>query len=383
MAEVNIDKKNETVMKLLHYFITVEGYNPIVLHGAENEIWLENLDNQYKVVRIASNYIHNNEQYEFDLFRTKQILKLIRRKTLSFKMQALSIFVNLGDNVDMESTNNIDCVFINDEKDINKYDFLIEKFPMITSKLKYDEEGVNLFVKITREINSKNESDAKKTNDVFAPKKPYLTYTLIFINILVYLLMTFLGRGSTDIPTLLYFGALYSPLVRAGEYYRLITNAFLHIGLIHLFFNNYVLYIVGSQIESFYGRFKFIIIYLVSALFGSLMSMIFTEAVSAGASGAIFGLLGSLLYFGYHYRVYLGNAMRSQIVPLIIFNLLLGFVLPGIDNAAHIGGLIGGVLASAAVGVKYKGSSFEKINGAVMSIIALIFLVYMAFIYAV
>ncbi|MDD4644250.1 MAG: hypothetical protein PHW90_04415, partial [Bacilli bacterium] len=106
MAEVNIDKKNETVMKLLHYFITVEGYNPIVLHGAENEIWLENLDNQYKVVRIASNYIHNNEQYEFDLFRTKQILKLIRRKTLSFKMQALSIFVNLGDNVDMESTNN-------------------------------------------------------------------------------------------------------------------------------------------------------------------------------------------------------------------------------------------------------------------------------------
>ena len=72
------------------------------------------------------------------------------------------------------------------------------------------------------------------------------------------------------------------------------------------------------------------------------MSMLFTDAISAGASGAIFGLLGALLYFGYHYRIYLGNVMRSQIIPLIIFNLMLGFILVGIDNAAHIGGLMGG-----------------------------------------
>jgi rhomboid protease GluP len=383
MSEVIFDKRNETVMKLLHYFITVEGYNPIVLHGAENEIWLENLDNEYKVVRIVSNYIHNNEQFEFDLFRTKQILKLIRKKTLSFKMPALSIFVNLGDNVELESVNDIDCVSITDEKDISKYDFLIEKFPHIISKLKHDEEGANLFVKITKEINGKNEKDAKKTNDVFTPKKPYLTYTLIFINILMFLLMTFIGRGSADIPTLLYFGALYSPLVRLGEYYRLITCSFLHIGLIHLVFNNYVLYIVGSQIENFYGRFKFLIIYFVSALFGSLMSMLFTDAVSAGASGAIFGLLGSLLYFGYHYRIYLGNAMINQIIPLILFNLLLGFVITGIDNAAHIGGLIGGILSSMVVGVKYKGTRFERINGAIIGIIMLVFLIYMVFVYSI
>ena len=91
---VTLNKNDEIVMKLLHYFITIEGYNPVVLHGAKDEIWLENSDAEYKIVRIVSNYIHNDEQLNFDIFRTKQILKRIKRKMFSFKMDALSIFVN-------------------------------------------------------------------------------------------------------------------------------------------------------------------------------------------------------------------------------------------------------------------------------------------------
>ena len=107
------------------------------------------------------------------------------------------------------------------------------------------------------------------------------------------------------------------------------------------------------------------------------MSIVFSGNVSAGASGAIFGLLGSLLYFGYNYRVYLGSVLKSQIIPLIILNLGLGFFIGGIDNAAHIGGLIGGALATIAVGLKHKTSTFERINGVIILLIYIVFLGYM------
>ena len=86
METTVIEKNDELVMKLLHYFITEKSYNPIVLHGAKNEIWLENLDEDYKIVRIVTNYIHNDDQFEFDIFRTKQIVKRIKKKTFSLKL---------------------------------------------------------------------------------------------------------------------------------------------------------------------------------------------------------------------------------------------------------------------------------------------------------
>ena len=101
--------------------------------------------------------------------------------------------------------------------------------------------------------------------------------------------------------------------------------------------------------------------------------------VSVGASGAIFGLLGALLYFGYHYRVYLSGVIKSQIIPLIILNLIIGFIGTSINNLAHIGGLIGGVLVSMAVGVKYKSAKSDIINGIIMTLIFTGFLIYMIF----
>ena len=85
----------------------------------------------------------------------------------------------------------------------------------------------------------------------------------------------------------------------------------------------YSLYILGPQLESFFGKTKFIIIYIVSGVIGNLLSLSLLQdnIVSIGASGAIFGLLGGMLYFGYHYRIYLGSVLKSQIIPLIVFNL--------------------------------------------------------------
>lgn len=375
-----ITKSDEIVMKLLHYFITEKGYNPIVLHGAKDEIWLENLNSDYKIVRIVSNYIHNNEQFDFDLFKTKKIVKKIQKTTFSLNMNALSIFINLGENVNIKETyRNIDIVNLKEFDDIKQYKTVMEVFPDIIKKSKIKEKGMELFFKLTSEINKKNEQEGIKAEEIFKPKKPIITVSLIIINVIVFILMYIFGKGSQDAFTLIKFGAFQKDLILGGEYYRLITSAFLHIGIFHLLFNCYALYIIGRQLESFLGKIKFLIIYLVSALCGSLMSMIFPISISAGASGAIFGLLGSLLYFGYNYRVYLGTVLKSQIIPLILINLIFGFMVSGINNAAHIGGLIGGILITMSLGIKYKSKKSEQINGIVLLSLFLGFLIYMGF----
>ena len=375
---IEMNEKNTLAMKLLHYFITEKGYTPIILQGAEDEIWLENLDEDYKIVRIVIRYIHNDEQYKFDVFKTNRILKKIRKKTLSFKLNTLSIFLDLGGSVNLDEfkSDNITAVEVHEENEVKKNKLLKSIFPDLSKKLKFSEDGVALFVKVTNDINTHNKKDQEKVADVFSPKKPVVTYALILINVFMFLFP--LINGTTEEFYNLF--ASYGPFVKMGDYYRLISAAFMHANIAHLIFNMYALWIIGMQLESFIGKWRYLVVYLFSAISGSLLSVIVTpNAVSVGASGAIFGLLGALLYFGYHYRVYLGTVIKSQIIPLIVINLLLGFMVPGIDNAAHIGGLIGGALIMIGVGVKYKSSNFERINGLIVSAIYIGFLIYMAF----
>lgn len=222
--------------------------------------------------------------------------------------------------------------------------------------------------------------DNKKAEEVFNKKFPIVTYVIIAINLLLFVLMYMFGNGSEDSETLINFGALTTyHLEYLNEYYRLITSGFIHIGILHLAFNNYALYIIGAQLEGFFGKTKYIIIYLFSILIGNLLSILFIDGISAGASGGIFGLLGAMVYFGYHYRVYFGTVIKSQILPLIVINLLIGFSMSGINNFAHIGGLIGGVLMAMTVGVKYKSGKSEMLNGAVLTTIFTLFLIYLGF----
>lgn len=379
MNEIMLNKSDEIVMRLLHYFITEEGYSPVILHGAQNEIWLENLESDCRIIRIVTNYIHNDEQLTFDLFKTRQIMRKIKYKTFSLKMNALSIFVNLGENVhwkDFDNSNSkVLLANIKTMEDLENCKAIKERFPSILKDTDFKEKGLELFVKITEDLNKKNQEDAAKMDDVFRMKKPIITYLLIVINFIVFIFE--LCYGVNYIAT---YGANIADYIKEGEIYRLITSAFIHAGILHLLCNMYCLYIIGPQLESFFGKIKFLLIYLFSAITGNLMSMLFTNGASVGASGAIFGLFGAMLYFGYHYRVYLGNVMKSQLIPLILLNLLFGFMVSGVDNAAHIGGLIGGTLMTIALGVKYRSTVFEKVNGWIIVSIYMIFMCYMAFI---
>lgn len=384
-VNIVLNKTDEIVMRLLHYFIIEQNYNPVVLHGAKDEIWLEKSDGDYKIIRIVSNYIHNNEQLNFDLYRTKQIIKKIRKKMFLFKVPTLSIFVNLGDSVDFENNNYefIDLVNLKKFEDIESYKCIINTFPNILEVEEDSSEGIDLFIKLTNEINKKNKEENDKAAEIFSKKRPIITYILLVINIFIFIL-TAINSGNffeVNTDTLYRFGGLVSVEYLSGnlDLIRIITSGFLHAGILHLLFNMYALYVIGPQLESFFGKVKYIVIYLGSILFGNLLSLLFLNGnyISCGASGAIFGLLGALVYFGYHYRVYLSDVIRSQIIPLILLNLVLGLFLSGVNVVAHIGGLIGGVLVSKTVGVKYKSSNADRVNGIVMCVIFISFLIYM------
>ena len=369
MQDIIINDKDLFVMNLVHYFITEKNYNPIIIHGVNDEIWLENLNNDYKVIRIISKHIHNNEQLSFDKFRLNKIIKKLKVKTLSLKMDVLNIYTDLGDTVNLEGKD----FFIPTENDI-KNNTLIEIFPDIIEKTKHTEDGLSLFLKITDDINNTTSRKNKIADKIFSKKYPLITYILIGINILVFIYSLF---SNYD---LLYRYGMYNPFVKEGEFYRLFTCIFLHIDVFHLLCNMYALYVLGPQLESFFGKWKYLFIYLISGLCGSLLSFTFNiDIISVGASGAIFGLLGAMLYFGYYYRTYLGNVVRSQIIPIIILNLGLGFMLNNVDNFGHIGGLIGGVLTSMIVGVPDKENKLDRVNGIIILIIYTIFLLYLTF----
>lgn len=373
--------KDMIVMKLLHYFITEKGYNPIILRGVENEIWLENMDGPYRIVRIMTGYIHNNTQYETDIFKTKRILHQIKLKTLSFKIKTLSIFTDLSEYVELKKEDNIDCVIVKEETDIIDSKAIKDAFSDIDKKIAKEEPDIELFSKITSDLNNANKKRAKEAEALFKSNKPIITYILIGMNLLVFLLMYIFGAGSENIGTLLKFGALSKPhIIINNEYYRIFTSAFLHIGFLHLLFNMYALNAIGTQVENYFGKKKYLIIYFVSILISSLLSLVITPIgiISAGASGAIFGLFGALLYFGYNYRAYFGNVILRQLLPIIIINLLIGFMSQGINNAAHIGGLVGGFLVSYATGLKTKSSKSERTSGTIALIILIVTLIYFA-----
>ena len=367
MSTLLVDKKEDIVMRLVHYFITNQNYTPIVVNGVKNEVWLENLNGPYRIVRISSNYIHNDEQFNFDISKTKSIMHQIKRKTLSFKMNTLNIFLDVNDRVKMEDTKDIASISLNNVNDIKKNNIIIDAFPDIKNNLLDNTKGIDLIINVTNDINEKTAKENKSYDNVFKPKKIIVTNILIVINVLVFILTTFK-------PELIYMFANNLGLVKMGQFYRIITSAFIHANIFHLLCNMYTLFIIGSQVEQFLGKKKFIFIYFASAIMGSLLSLTFSSGFSVGASGAIFGLMGSLVYFGYHYRLYLSSIIKNQIIPLIVLNLFLGFMISGIDNFAHIGGLIGGYLSTMAVGASDKATRQERINGFIVLTLLSIFL---------
>ena len=371
---IKINKKDDIILKILHYFITEEDYKPVIINGLDNEIWLENMENDLKLIRINTNYIHNEEQFKSDIFKVKTIMKSIKRNTLSFKMTTLNLLLDTGENVSISDNKNIETIKIDGLDDFKKNKFVKEFFPKVKDTNFSNKVDPIEFFKLTEDMNQNTMKKEKKLEKIFSPKKPVVTYILIVLNLMVFLYGVL--HGNDELINM--FGNNYE-LVQNGEFYRLLTCMFVHADIMHILFNMIALYSIGPVVERYYGKSKFLLIYLVSGLLGSIFSGVFmtADSISIGASGAIFGLLGSICYFTYYYRATLQGILRGSIMPVIIINLVIGFISSSIDLSAHIGGLIGGILISMAIGIGDKHRKSDQINGLVVLILMAAFLIYM------
>ena len=181
------------------------------------------------------------------------------------------------------------------------------------------------------------------------------TYSVIVITLVVFL-GQFLSVEYFQFDWLLELGAKSRPEILAGEVWRFVTPMFLHVTIPHVFINMYSLYAIGPAVERFFGTARFVAVYILCGIAGVVLSLAFSTYPSAGASGAIFGLLGSLGAFLYLHRDLFGRFGRlqlRQIVLVALMNLGLG-LMPGIDNWGHLGGLLAGTAIALSLGPRYE-----------------------------
>lgn len=215
---------------------------------------------------------------------------------------------------------------------------------------------------------------------------PVVTRILIGINVAVFLAMALTTKQfmNFDTVTALRWGADFAPATASGEWWRMLTSMFLHGGIIHLAVNMWALRNLGYTAELFYGRRNFLVIYLLSGFAGSSATLIWRpEAVSVGASGAIFGVAGALAAMVYFKKLPVDRAVLKRdigsIGAVIFYNLILGAAVPIINNAAHVGGLLGGVILGYALPATIFRAEREKSNTpgymAIATVLALILVI--------
>lgn len=180
-------------------------------------------------------------------------------------------------------------------------------------------------------------------------KTAYINGILIAVNVAYFLYLEIAG-SSNDLNFMVQKGAMFEPLIlEGGQYYRLFTSMFMHFGIDHILNNMLVLFVIGDNLERALGHIKYLIFYLVCGVGANIISLAvniqsFQYVVSAGASGAIFGVIGGLLYAVVRNKGQLEDLSTRQLVLVILFSLYHGFTSAGVDNAAHIGGLLIGIV---------------------------------------
>ena len=205
------------------------------------------------------------------------------------------------------------------------------------------------------------------------------TYLFLAIQAALFVVMTLAG-GSTNGQVLVNFGAKFNPyIIHQHEYYRFLTPIFLHIGLEHILFNSVFLYMIGRQMEYEIGHLEDSLrVYLLSGIMGNLASFAFSSSISAGASTALFGLMGAVVYLSRkHGYIRSFRQMGVQYAGLLIINIILGFINSAVDNYGHLGGLVGGYLVMTAI--SFRGDRLTKPASRIAGIVAYIVVAFLLF----
>jgi rhomboid protease GluP len=359
--------------KVAEYLIDQQGYRILQLSRNQEELWLEKTENkQVQVVRLLHYNIDWSNWLQRDIEMTAENGANIRKQLAKKELKLFNLYFTAYAPVDDYEFRLAKPYFSSDGKAaVTSLLFDREKGPdglrsleeLFNAQINLEFANDITFQEIEelkKKTLSKAEDRARAEQALFNYGEPFFTYLFIAAQVIVFLIMEALG-GSTDTENLIKFGAKFNPLILEGEWWRFFTPIFIHIGLLHLLMNTMALFYLGTLVERVYGNLRFLVIYILAGFGGVLASFLFSPNLSAGASGAIFGCFGALLYFGLINPRLFWRTLGLNILIVLGINLAFGFTVPGIDNAGHLGGLAGGFAAAGILHLPKKKRPFMQL----------------------
>ncbi|QQZ10860.1 rhomboid family intramembrane serine protease [Heyndrickxia vini] len=376
--------------KLAQILITDKGYSLMHISEDHNELWLEDTANKHaQVIRLLRNDLDWGKKLQRDVHHTAVQAENIRKHLMKRQLNVLNIYVSMHLPVDEFESYIQRPIQVNkktllhsaiiDQENVNTGITYLEKLLndeiIIHLNDEYEDQDV---AELKSAVITNVVSKTKQEQQFFDNGKPFFTYVFLAIQIAMFILLEMTG-GSNNQENLIRYGAKFNPLILEGEWWRFITPIFLHIGFLHILMNSLALFYLGPTVEKIFGRIRFVWIYLFSGFAGVLASFLFSSHLSAGASGAIFGCFGALLYIGAANPKLFFRTMGMNVIIVIIINLVFGFSVSGIDNYGHLGGLVGGFLAAAVVHFPKQHRWFTQIGAFLLTAIVTGSLLFMGF----
>ncbi|WP_183040885.1 rhomboid family intramembrane serine protease [Salipaludibacillus neizhouensis] len=378
----------------IHHLVNREGMRVVYISNNNEEVWLEDdRKKPYQIIKLTQRDFDWSNHLRRSIARTFEYSKEISKKLNLRQANVVNVILSIHTPVDdYESIvqkalpltaggkNQFRTILIPIKELQDKMfplatEWDLSEMPRYINLDYIDEDRQDeLLVSLKQSVKQSLKKREEKERNLFLHGKPLFTFLLLGIILAIFAFVEMRG-STTSTVTLIEFGAKFDPLILEGEWWRLFNAMFLHIGFLHLFMNSLALFYLGGAVERIFGTGRFVIIYFIAGFIGSASSFMFNDNVSAGASGAIFGCFGALLYFGVNHKRLFFRTMGMNVIVILIINLGFGFLVPMVDNGAHIGGLIGGFLASAIVGLpKHKKNIFQAISLVVTIITATILL---------
>lgn len=378
--------------QLAYKLVAEDNYDVLHFNVKANEIWLEKQTRKVsKVIRLVQRGFNWKNHLKADIASVFQRVRAMNKYFVGKDIEIMNVYVTDDEPVDSWETLK-KTLLMKEKKPVKMNVFYITKDNLLT------EEGrllhqIDVSNNVTKSLPSPLQGGAiqhykqelaqrlrdknARLQQVFNFGKPRLIWVLIVINVIMFIMLE-LNGGSTNIETLITNGAKYNPAIVDGEWWRIVSSMFLHIGALHLLMNMIAVYYLGTAVEKIYGSIRFIIIYFIAGTIGGLTSFAFNIHVAAGASGALFGLFGALLYFGVIYQNLFFQTMGKSLLVVLLINLVFGFLVPQIDMGAHLGGLIGGFIGAALTSLPLKSAStwWHQLLATTSLVLLTIFLVW-------
>lgn len=375
--------------QLAYHLVMNEQFQILHMNSQTDEIWLEKQNrNQSTIVRFIHKGFDWKNHLKSDIATVFHRVKTMMRFFVGKKIEVYNLYVTEHEPVDDWETLkkpmllkakkpvHMNVFYLSEENFNHEQSRFFEKIDLHQPKvpdLPNPETQEDIASTYKQKLSHLLYDKAKAAKDVFNYGKPRFVYLMLLVNILMFFVLEVTG-GSTNLMNLIHHGAKYNPAILDGEWWRLFTSMFLHIGVFHLAMNMIALYYLGTIVERIFGTIRCSLIFVLAGMGGSLTSFAFHDSVSAGASGAIFGLFGALLFFGLMNRTLFQQTMGKNIMVVLLINLLIGVFVPQIDMGAHLGGLISGFLAAAIVSLPNRKLLLLQILGAVALLAFSVFL---------